>query len=160
MSDSNDKVFAERRTDRRLELTFPIEYSVAETSATLLHTGLTRNVSSGGVYFVTDSEPHLSIGAHLRLRMAVPQRHDTGGPPLALHGEGRVLRIERLPPRQTQPTSSHPRWGIAVMFSSKPTVRTSALIEYLMSEAGPVQFALSPPSPSGSPAEFDSPDDG
>ena len=160
MSISNANSFVERRRDRRLELAFPIEYSSAEPSATLFRAALTRNVSSGGVYFITDTEPHLSIGASVRIRMAVPQRHDTGGPPLALHGEGRILRIERLAPRQGQPAASQPRWGIAVAFSAKPTVRTSGVIEYLMSEAGTVQPPsphLQPPSP---PAHLDSPNDG
>jgi len=123
----------ERRRDQRLELMLPLEYSLPSAPASFPRTGQTQNVSTGGVYFVTDRDPEVTAPVRIGLRIAVPWRQDTGGPPLTLCGEGDVVRVEKLASPAGQ-AGGLPRWGVAVSFTSKPTVRMSSLIEYLMGE--------------------------
>jgi len=82
-------------------------------------------VSAGGVYLETSSGVSVESGTELILKIAVPQRNGEGATePLALHCEGRVVRVHKAP------VASGPgdeRLGIAVQFKHRPNIEFQSL---------------------------------
>jgi len=110
----------ERRKDRRLDLSLPVEFVLAQAhGAPLVRTGTTRNVSSGGLYFETERAKALDADSPISIKLAIPQRDENSGSMLALFGNARVCRVD--PPAAGAPTEG--RCGIAAQFSKRPNVQ-------------------------------------
>lgn len=71
----------EKRTEERVSATLPIQVGTA--------TGITRDVSASGMFFVTDT-PH-NLGSQVILEVAL----DTPGGRILLKARGSVVRVER-----------------------------------------------------------------
>ena len=74
--------FSEQRKSVRYKGEIPLEVKEG--------TGLTRNFSTDGIYFITDQV--LSVGERLELDMLL--EHNSLGQVWRLHCEGEVLRVE------------------------------------------------------------------
>ena len=70
----------EKRRDRRLDLSLPLEYTVPAGGVSVVpKTGQTRNVSSSGVYFETEMSCLVGPQMDIHVKIAIPQRQDVGG---------------------------------------------------------------------------------
>jgi hypothetical protein len=81
----------DQRRFRRFELHLPFEL-VRAGSRRLRQRGETRNVSSGGVLFVTDEE--VEVGDTIEYIITLPARAP-GEEGVKLHCVGKVLRLDR-----------------------------------------------------------------
>jgi PilZ domain len=86
MNDVGQADMAERRSAVRYPLSWPV---ILEDG-----TGMTRDISSSGVYFETDRE--LECGAVIDFGLVLPEAADT---PCYLSCQGEVVRVERYGPR-------------------------------------------------------------
>ncbi|MCC6587408.1 MAG: PilZ domain-containing protein [Bryobacterales bacterium] len=85
---------AEQRRSQRFELRLPIEL-VRSGSAALGQFTETRNLSSAGVLFASESQ--LSIGEPIEYTITLPTGKDPHG--VKLHCVGTVIRLETRPGR-------------------------------------------------------------
>ena len=128
--------YTERRRDRRLDLSLPIEFTVsAEAVSPLPRTGLTRNVSSGGVYFETTVRQSVLADAPIKVRIAIPRTDDESTSSLSLQGEARVVRVDHLRTDTTDGAESREVWGVAVVFCERPNVRLFSLNDLFWEQA-------------------------
>ena len=113
---------SERRRDRRLELNLDVEFTPRKVyGSSLPGIGRTCNVSAGGVYLETGMGDSVKPGIDLVLKIALPNRDEGATEPLALHCDGKVVRVLKLPcPDET-------RFGIAVQFRNRPNVEFQSL---------------------------------
>ncbi|MFO7899720.1 MAG: PilZ domain-containing protein [Planctomycetota bacterium] len=131
----------DRRRDKRLELTLPVRFSgKAEEGLTQL-TGVTWNVSSGGVFFEAPAG-HVQTGDVIWVRISVrsgDEEHDSSD--LTLVGTGLVRRVEPLEPnrlRSAWPDRAVPGGvcGVALQFRQRPTVQLHSLESFLGNDSG------------------------
>ncbi|MEZ5402555.1 MAG: PilZ domain-containing protein [Bryobacteraceae bacterium] len=88
----------DQRRNQRFELRLPIEL-VRSGSSPLGKTSETRNVSSGGVLFSTESQ--LAVGDPLEYFLTLPTGRDPRG--TRLHCVGTIIRTEPRGGRSAQP---------------------------------------------------------
>jgi hypothetical protein len=103
---------AERRRNRRLEISLPVAFSTGDDGLPAADTTTTKNVSTGGVYLTTD-QPALAPGRVLNMELTIPPGQGHFPYEGRVTGTGVVVRVEDLPnaPRQ---------WGVAVEFRDLP----------------------------------------
>ena len=101
---------------------------------------MTRNVSSGGVYFET-AAGQVSLDDPLSVRIGVPGHEDDAKANLTLVGSGIVRRIEGL--AREHIVGSWPELqvaqgicGVAVQFQQRPTIQLHSLEELLWEDRG------------------------
>jgi PilZ domain len=82
---------SERRTTRRLKLHLPLRFHRETALSADENTAMTLNVSSGGVYFITDLA--LAVGEAVQVSMKMP-RQITGSKACNCRFTGRVAHIE------------------------------------------------------------------
>jgi len=87
----------ERRQALRFPMTLPVELERGS--------GITRNISTSGVFFETDQV--LSTGALIRLILAL-EEPTYPGTPICLHCQGQIVRAEQ----------HEEKMGVAVAFTS------------------------------------------
>ena len=80
----------EHRRTRRFQLTLPVSIIRNGSDRTPLN-GLTKNISSNGVLFIADREPHL--GGPIEYIVTLSRE----GPPVSIRCMGIVLRAELSP---------------------------------------------------------------
>lgn len=131
----------EKRRDKRLSLTLPLKF-FSDTHRNLSpREGITRNVSSGGVYFEAPVGQELPVGP-VELRIGVPAHDDADAKPtLTLVGKGAVCRVEKLTPDRVlgawQETHlAQGLCGIAIQFEQRPTIELQSLEDLLWKEHG------------------------
>ena len=113
---------SERRRDRRLELSLDVEFTPRKVyGSSLPGIGRTCNVSAGGVYIETGMGTPIQTGMDLILKIALPNRDEGATQPLALHCEGKVVRVLKIP------TPDDDRFGIAVQFKNRPNIEFQSL---------------------------------
>jgi hypothetical protein len=89
--------------------------------------GVTGNVSPGGIYFRTAAAQDLGPKQELQIKLVIPRRADPADATVSLSGEARVVRAERLP-QDTHPLGdSGDHWGIAAQFTRRPSVDLSTI---------------------------------
>jgi len=118
---------ADKRRDKRLELTLPVKFSVKPEDDLAALDGVTHNVSSGGLYFEAPAE-QVTPTDPLWVRLGVPARQGEDKPNLTLVGSGIVRRVEQLHPDRV--VGSWPEvhlqqgiYGIALQFQQRPTIQ-------------------------------------
>ena len=113
---------ADRRRDLRHEIELQLEFCPSGDHGTpVALTGVTRNVSPGGVYFHTDRGACLRADSQLAIRIAIPNSTEDPIAPLALSGRAKVVRIDELRERSD---CDGPVFGVAVRFDDRPSIRT------------------------------------
>jgi len=118
----------ERRRYRRLELSVPMVFTVrTRAGATISHSGVTRNVSPGGIYFRTTAAPDLQPQQELTINIIVPRRGDPSEATVSLSGQARVLRTERIPTPSDAKLLNGQWWGVAAQFTKRPRIDLSTV---------------------------------
>ena len=119
----------EKRRYRRLELSVPVLFTVKTKSGTgVTLSGVTRDVSPGGVYFRTVSSQDVVADQELTIKLLIPRRSDPSDATVSLSGEAKVVRAERLarsPEAVGESVAEH--WGIAAQFTRRPSVDLSTI---------------------------------
>ncbi len=126
----------ERRRDKRLQLALPVRFSNQGADSLSQIPGMTRNVSSGGVYFEAP-RGHVESGDVVWLRIGVQSRDaEDDFSELTLVGSGVVRRVEPLSsdeyPEEINPGGLS---GIALQFQQRPTIRLRSLERFLRNDA-------------------------
>jgi len=129
----------DKRRDKRLGLALPVKFSREPEGSLSLFNGVTRNVSSGGVYFEAPVG-QVSRDDPLWVRIGVPGRREEEKPNLTLVGSGVVRRVEKLTEDGIEGEWSQIHLeqgvcGIAVQFQQRPTIQLQSL-EQLLWENG------------------------
>jgi len=118
----------ERRRYRRLPLRVPVLFTVTtKTGTTITRSGVTENVSPGGVFFRTSSALDLEPQQSLTVKLLIPRGSDPSEATVSLSGEARLVRKMQFP--QVRPGEAAERWGVAVQFVSRPSVDLSTVNE-------------------------------
>lgn len=103
-------VETERRQHRRLQIQLPVEFYPESQGRQAACRTITKDISSGGIYFEVDGEP-LKKGTRVHLELTVP-------PGAHFPYEGRVkstadvVRIERIQPADDHADAPSARFGI------------------------------------------------
>lgn len=102
----------ERRRHRRLDIRLPLQYCSADESGVEVCRTVTRNISTGGVYFETDD---LSIqpGTLIDLRLTIPPGEGYSPYQGHISSIGEVVRVDDLGPTAHADTR---RIGVATRF--------------------------------------------
>ena len=106
---------SEKRKFARLGVEFNLSCSKIGSSVEILHSGLTVNVSTGGLYFQTEADV-FKPGSLVKLDLSIlPESGllEFGG---RISGFGRVLRTDTI--KEISPGKS--RYGIALEFCRSP----------------------------------------
>ena len=118
----------ERRKHRRLELSVPVLFTVTSKTGTgITRTGVTRDVSPGGIFFRTESAQDIEPHQELTVKLVIPRQSDPAEATVSLSGEARVVRTERLALSPDALGSATERWGVAARFTSRPSVNLSTI---------------------------------
>ncbi len=116
----------ERRRHRRLDLSVPVLFTVqSKTGTGITRTGVTKDVSPGGLYFRTDSAQDIGSQQELTVKLVIPRGSDPAETTVSLSGEARVVRTERLAPAPGSDRTA--RWGVAAQFTGRPSVDLSTI---------------------------------
>ena len=117
----------ERRRHRRLGLSVPVLFTVqSKTGTGITRTGVTKDVSPGGLYFRTDSAQDIGSQQELTVKLVIPRGSEPAeATTVSLSGEARVVRTERLAP--TPGSDRTERWGVAAQFTGRPSVDLSTI---------------------------------
>jgi len=115
----------EERKHRRLALVVPVLFTVTSKTGTgITRSGVTRDVSPGGIFFRADAAQDLQIGQEISIKLVIPRQGDLTEPTVSLSGQARVLRTSRLDPSRD---GAGGHWGIAAQFVSRPSVDLSTI---------------------------------
>ncbi|MGH9787792.1 MAG: PilZ domain-containing protein [Candidatus Acidiferrales bacterium] len=91
MDQSRLKVKQRRKHDRvALELPLLLSWS-AKSKNSLRATGISRNLSSNGIFFLTQARP--PVGASIRFKALLPPMQKSASP-LCMEAAGQVVRVE------------------------------------------------------------------
>lgn len=109
MNTSNGRSGDERRQARRYDVSLPIAMKVAIGSETIQHNGQTRDISTRGLYFITEDD--LAPGTEIELSLTLPAGD------VFIRAKGRVIRVDR------HKGNSGPAIGIAATMESYDMIR-------------------------------------
>lgn len=99
----------------------------SKTGTGVTRTGVTRDVSPGGLFFRTQSAQGLEDEQHVTVKLLIPRQGDPADASVSLSGEARVVRTERLSPAEAPGGAGTERWGVAAQFTSRPSVDLSTI---------------------------------
>ena len=103
----------ERRKHRRLQMHLPLEFRRATESAAGQHRTMTRDVSTGGIYFETAMDD-LRKGELLDIEMTIPPGEGHFPYQGRVSSVARVVRTER--PSNSAERTANPRMGVGAAF--------------------------------------------
>jgi hypothetical protein len=120
---------SEKRKHRRLELSVPVLFAVRSRTGTgVTRTGVTRDVSPGGIFFRTDAAQDIEPHQELTIKLLIPRQSDPAEATVSLSGEARVVRTERKARAAGGPLANdEERWGVAAQFTRRPSVDLSTI---------------------------------
>lgn len=105
----------ERRAATRYDLSLPV---IVQTAAQQFCIARSKDVSTGGVYLLVDSDD-LLLGTELKLILALP-KEVTHGAEVLVRASGRTVRVDRF--GQDGPGSM----GVAVAFETYEFIRSTS----------------------------------
>jgi len=118
----------EKRRYRRLDLSVPVLFTVKKKGGTgVTRSGVTRNVSPGGVYFRTASAADIEPEQELTIKLLIPRRNDPSEATVSLSGEARIVRAERMRGSLKGTGEVTEQWCIAAQFTRRPSVDLSTI---------------------------------
>jgi c-di-GMP-binding flagellar brake protein YcgR len=108
-------ILMDRRQFPRLQVSLPIEYhaNIHDSAASYSNKAVLKNISIGGVYFVSEGTPILEPGDIADFIFKLMHNHSNSIITKEIRGKGRVTRVEN------QDEESF-NFGIAVEFLSGP----------------------------------------
>ena len=105
----------ERRASCRYGLSLPV---IVRTAGQPSRSASSKDVSTGGVYLLVETDDKLLLGAELDLTLALP-KDATGGDELLVHAHGRTVRIDKFGKDGTGGI------GVAVVFETYDFIRST-----------------------------------
>lgn len=87
----------ERRKHRRLEIRLPLQYCPSGDSGEHLCRTVTRNISTGGLYFETD-DLEIQAGMAIELELTIPPGEGYSPYQGQITSRGEVIRVDDLGP--------------------------------------------------------------
>jgi len=118
----------DKRRHRRLDLSVPVLFTVkSKTGTGITRTGITRDVSPGGIFFRTESAQDIDPRQELTVKLLIPRQSDPSEATVSLSGEAKVVRAERLAVAPGSVGGSAERWGVAAQFTGRPSVDLSTI---------------------------------
>ena len=102
----------ERRRHRRLEIRLPLQYCPTDDSGINMCRTVTRNISTGGLYFETD-DPEIRPGMTIDLELTVPPGEGYSPYQGNITSKGEVIRVDDL---GASANAGSRRVGIATRF--------------------------------------------
>jgi hypothetical protein len=125
-------VETEQRKHRRLELAVPVLFTVTTKTGTgITRSGITCDVSPGGILFRADAAQDLAIHQEITIKLVIPRQGDLTEPTVSLSGQARVLRTKRLDPTED---GEGGRWAVAAQFVARPSVDLSTVSSLFTSQ--------------------------
>ena len=122
----------EQRKHRRLQLAVPVLFTVkSKTGTGITRSGITCDVSPGGILFRADAAHDLLSGQEITIKLVIPRQGDLTEPTVSLSGQARVLRARRLDLTEAQEGG---RWAVAAQFVSRPSVDLSTISNLFTSQ--------------------------
>ena len=119
---------SEKRKHRRLGLSVPVLFTIkSKTGTGITRSGVTRDVSPGGVFFRADIAQDVKAQQELTIKLLIPRQGDPAEPTVSLSGEAMVVRTERLVGSRGIGNEGAERWGVAAQFTSRPSVDLSTI---------------------------------
>ena len=119
---------SEKRRYRRLDLSVPVLYTVkSKSGSSVTRSGITGNVSPGGIYFRTVSAQEVDPQQELTIKLLIPRRGDPTEATVSLSGEARIVRAERLSSPPALVDQAGESWGVAAQFTCRPSVDISTI---------------------------------
>ena len=108
--------FIERRAHPRAQIELSVECRLSESPEQPVCRGISRDVSSGGVYFRTNCEA-VTTDALVDVELAVPPGAAHFSYPGIVRGIGKVVRVDDLSASPGGGNESEPpRFGVAAQF--------------------------------------------
>jgi hypothetical protein len=125
-------VETEQRKHRRLELAVPVLFTVTTKTGTgITRSGITCDVSPGGILFRADAAQDLTIHEEITIKLVIPRQGDLTEPTVSLSGQARVLRTKRLDATED---GEGGRWAVAAQFVCRPSVDLSTVSSLFTSQ--------------------------
>jgi len=115
--DPRGNVSIERRKWPRLELRLNVDFRAARPEDQASGTGVTKNVSAGGIYFCTSEWRQLECGTVLEVQISGFGQYDVGPIFRSLEGKAEVLRLD-------PPAEDEEEGGVAIRFEESPEFDT------------------------------------
>jgi hypothetical protein len=109
----------ERRSARRYDLSLPILIRLPLEQENVPPNGVTRDISTRGVYFTIGKD--LSAGAELDITLTLPAEI-TRGSEVFVRAVGRVIRVDK------QPEEDASRIGVAAVIERYEIVRNEQIV--------------------------------
>jgi len=94
-----------------------VEFTSTDSGDEAKRTGRTRNVSAGGIYFVTAHKETLKPGQKVSLQLSGFSQYNAGPIFRSLSGRATVLRMD-----QPKEMVDYEKVGVAVRFDERPKV--------------------------------------
>ena len=107
----------EKRAHRRLDIRLPLDYSRLGMPRGSSTKTVTRNVSTGGLYFETAAED-LRAGDELAFDLGVPPSDSRYPPHATISTVGRVIRASKIDDEPNDDGVVFTRYGIAAQFKT------------------------------------------
>lgn len=102
----------ERRKHRRLDIRLPLQYCGGADSGVDVCRTVTRNISTGGLYFETD-DPELRPGTVIEMELTIPPGEGHSPYQGRITSVAEVIRVDDLGPTSSAATR---RIGVATHF--------------------------------------------
>ena len=106
----------DRRQWPRLPLKLNVEFLAQQDRHEASGTGITKDVSAGGLYFMTRDWERLKLGQDLSLRVGGFSTYDSGPLFRSLRGKVSIVRLD-VPEASSSP---HAEAGVAAQFYQPP----------------------------------------
>ena len=116
----------DRRSRQRIALAVPVHLgraAIGEVEGVAAATGETANLSTGGVYLITDAVGPFEPGDMLRISIEIPQESRRAFPFSRITGPCQVVRTQQFP--SADPDA---RWGLALEFCQDRITMLGAIV--------------------------------
>jgi c-di-GMP-binding flagellar brake protein YcgR len=110
-----EPTIADRRTSPRIDVNLQVDFQTDELDSET-HSGLSYNLSAGGLYFRTDAWEVLKADGEIGMRLSGRTRRGRGRTLRSFHAKARVIRVD-APTSASGPQS---QGGVALRFDPAP----------------------------------------
>lgn len=105
----------EKRSYRRLDMSLPLEYRKPKNDDYNLLRSVTKNVSTGGVYFET-TDDSLKAGDVLTFELGIPEGDNRFPKNGTISTTGKIIRLTSIAINGDQSSTPPARFGVAASF--------------------------------------------
>ena len=110
-----NNVSKEKRSYRRLDMRLPLEYHNPKSKECPFLRSMTKNVSTGGLFFVTTDES-LKTGDTLAFELGIPEGDNRFPKNGTISTTGKVIRLTTVTEKSDNGSAPLKRFGVAACF--------------------------------------------